>query len=69
MKEELIKHLRTKRVNNVFALWGETKAYYQSKLIEMGGGYASWRKDISVILNVGGELERFKVSVDECNCI
>lgn len=66
MKEELIRHLKTKRTNDVCALWGEAKSYYKNKLIEMGGGYASRGKDISVTLNVNGQLERFKVSVDEC---
>ena len=66
MKDELIKHLQTKRTDDVYALWGEAKAYYKSKLIEMGGGYASWGKGISVTLNVNGKLERFKVSIDEC---
>ena len=66
MKNELIKYLQTKRTDDVYALWGEAKSYYKSKLIEMGGGYASWGKDISVTLNVNGELERFKVSIEEC---
>jgi hypothetical protein len=66
MKEELIKHLQTKRIDGVCTLWGEAKSYYKNKLIEMGGGYASCGKDISVTLNVNGVLERFKVSIDEC---
>lgn len=66
MKNELIKHLQTKRTDDVSALWSEAKFYYKNKLVEMGGGYASLGKEINVTLNVNGELERFKVSIDEC---
>ena len=65
MKSELIKYLKLKYINDVHTLWGETKNYYKSKLIEMGGGYASVGNDISVILNINNKLERFKVSIAE----
>ena len=66
MKEKLIKHLKTKSTKNIHALWSEAKSYYKDRLIEMGGGYASIGDSINVVLNIDGELERFKVSIEEC---
>lgn len=65
MKETLITYLKTKHIDGVVGLWFEAKAYYQGKLIEMGGGYASFGKHISIILNIDGEITRFKVNLDE----
>ena len=67
MKKELIEYLKTKDITDIHHLWAESKDYYDSKSIKMGGGYADWKKEIDVILIVNKEKERFKVSIEECN--
>ena len=66
-KEELVKYLKTKHFNNIQGLWGETKYYYKNRLIEMGGGFASFGDYISVVVNIDGKQERFKVYLNEFN--
>ncbi len=65
MKEELVEYLKTKHISGVTSLWGEAKTYYKNKGIPMGGSYASWSTDISVSLNIDGEIKRFKVELEE----
>ena len=61
MKKELIEHLKTRSIKDIFALWDETKDYFRSKGIEMGGGYASWGKKIKVKI----KGEEFKVKLED----
>lgn len=62
MKEELIKYLKTKDINHIDRLWSETKHYYNSRSVIMGGSYASFGADISVRLK---NDVRFTVSLEE----
>lgn len=66
LKSELVEHLKTKEIEDVNSLWGEAKDYYKSRLIEMGGSYASFGKDITVTLKLLKEVVRFDVSIAEC---
>lgn len=49
-RDELIAHLKVKKIDDVQALWAEAKDYYASKGKEMGGSFASWSTDIHVKL-------------------
>jgi len=66
VREELISHLKTRYINNdINRLWGETKSWFKDRLIEMGGSYASFGKDISVRAILNKKEIEFKVSLKE----
>jgi len=67
MKKELLSYLKEKQVSDVLGLWGNTKAFYETKDITMGGGFNSDGYQISVVLREKGTdtLIRFKVGLSE----
>ena len=66
-KKKLVKYLKTRTnfITDVHSLWSETKEYYKSQLIEMGGCYASFGNDITVSLNYHNIGFKFKVTLEE----
>lgn len=64
-KEQLVDYLKTTHISDVHDLWGQTKSYYRNKLIEMGGGYASWGDKISVKIIVDDNRYSFDVFLSE----
>lgn len=65
LKSELVSHLTNKGINNVFSLWGETRAFYKESGIIMGGSYSSAGNSIRVTLNINKKIYRFIVSMVE----
>jgi hypothetical protein len=66
IKPKLISHLKGCYIKgDIDRLWGETKAWFKSKLMDWGGGYASFGKDITVRTKVEGEMVEFKITLKE----
>ena len=66
VKQTLIEHLKDCYIDNdIDKLWGETKSWFKSKLIEMGGSYASFGKEITVRVKINDDIITFKVSLKE----
>jgi hypothetical protein len=64
-KEVLLKHLKTKKINDASDLWASAKEYYFHKGISMGGSYASFGDDISVKIYDENQIISFKIKIDE----
>lgn len=65
-KSTLIEYLKNENIEDVFSLWGNTKAYYTKLRILCGGSYASWNDYINVHIAVTtDEHYRFKVTLSE----
>lgn len=50
VKVKLLEHLIQKQPISIMALWGETEGYFKNRNKEVGGGYASIGKSISITL-------------------
>ena len=65
IKLDLINYLKEQHIDDVVTLWSHSKHYMINKYGEMGGAYASFGKDITVIVNYNKEQYRFIVSLEE----
>lgn len=65
-KNDLLEYLKTNKISSVDELWAETKAYYQNKLIVMGGSYASFNDYITVKIVVDDNKYSFDVFLKSC---
>jgi hypothetical protein len=65
MKERMLTFLRSHNITEVDTLWSYAITFAKQHGFEMGGGYASFGKEITVILLKDGIRERFKISLKE----
>jgi len=66
IKPKLIEHLKGQYINNdIYRLWGETKYWFKKRLIEHGGGYASFGSKITIWTYINNEKVYFKISLEE----
>lgn len=68
-KNSIIHHLdnlnRPSIKTDIHALWGEVKSWCENKHHVMGGSYASYGKEISVIIKIDPRQFRFPVAFSE----
>lgn len=65
MKERMLTYLRAQHITEIDMLWSYAKTFANQQGFEMGGSYASFGKDITVILLKDGIRERFEISLEE----
>ncbi len=64
-KPAMLAYLQKQGITEISVLWGYAKTYAKQNGYEMGGSYASFGKDITVILLKDGIRERFEISLEE----
>lgn len=64
-KPAMLAYLQKQGITEISELWGYAKTYAKYNCFEMGGSYASFGKDITVILVKNDIRERFKISLEE----
>lgn len=50
---------------DISALWSEVKSWCKNKCYEMGGSYASWQTEISVVIVIDSQKFRFTIAFSE----
>ncbi len=64
-KPAMLVHLQKQGITEISELWGYAKTYAKQNCYEMGGSYASFGDEISVILVKDDIREEFKISLEE----